>query len=127
VTDVSGKVQGKAHVPMAERPEATFLPTLVDTFLTLLATVLVPPVTTKPDPEAAIAPVATNGAADGSGDSDDESDSGGDAGAPVATGAGSAVDVVDGGVATGPLRLEVRAHACAPKANMSSVCLRLSL
>lgn len=49
-------VQGKEHVPLAQRPEATFLPALLDHFLQLIPTVI------KQEPVKAEAP-ATNGSA----------------------------------------------------------------
>lgn len=47
-------VQGKEHVPLQQRPEATFLPALLDHFLELIPTVI------RPEPVKSEAP-ATNG------------------------------------------------------------------
>ena len=49
-------VQGKEHVRLEQRPEATFLPALLDHFLALIPTVI------KPEPVKSEAP-ATNGTA----------------------------------------------------------------
>ena len=77
-------MQGAPFVPRAERPEATFLPTLIDHFLAIMPTVIEdPPATVKSDLDAADAAAAPapaprngtlrNGAVHDN-ESDDESD-----------------------------------------------------
>jgi hypothetical protein len=97
-------LQGTEHTPIERRPEATFLPTLVDHFLTLLDTVVAPPVatTTTTAADGAVsthaAKAATNGATNGSSsdesDDDDAEAAVGDEAAAVAL-ADTAVDVGD--------------------------------
>ena len=68
-------MQGREFVPQAERPEATFLPTLVDHFLAALRTVVVPPgaeVKTEATENGAAAVGETGGESDSESDEEEE-------------------------------------------------------
>lgn len=115
-------MQGGEHTPIEQRPEATFLPTLIDHFLALLPEVVVPPVATVSVKEEAAndaQPMSADGHANGaaansssdesSGDDASEADEGmvGDV-ATGGQGSTGAADVATGGLegGAGAMRVE---------------------
>ena len=106
ITGPCGAVQGKEHVPLAQRPEATFLPALLDHYLQLVPTVI------KPEPIKAEAP-ATNGSATADAEDDAMQVDNPSEPAAVDTGAADAEVDIEGGAPrrffedpNEPLRLE---------------------